>query len=180
MKGVLFNVVEDVVQTTLPADSWDHAVMASGCGGAYTSLGDYPAADLERIVGALAEQTGLPPEDVLRHAGRHGFAVLAERHPELLEQDMDLGDLLHGLDGVIHPEVLKLYPSAQPPSFAVRDTGPDRWELVYESRRGLCHLAEGLLVGAAEFFGRSATVEQPTCVHRGDDRCVLIVQAPGS
>ena len=41
MKGVLFNVVEDVVTDVLSEDAWDDAVDRSGASGAYTSLGNY-------------------------------------------------------------------------------------------------------------------------------------------
>ena len=42
MKGVLFNVVEDVVTEALSAEAWDDVVDDSGVDGAYTSLGTYP------------------------------------------------------------------------------------------------------------------------------------------
>jgi len=178
VKGVVFNVVEDVVEETLPGNSWDDAVEAAGVRGAYTSLGSYPDADLVGIVGALSDSTGLPTDDVLRHAGRHGFAHLAGRHPELLEGISDLSSLLAQLDDVIHPEVLKLYPDAQTPRFRVERREDGTLVLTYESERGLCALAEGLVAGAADHFGVDARIEQPRCAHRGDDVCQIEVRTP--
>jgi hypothetical protein len=177
VKGVLFNIVEDVVDDTLPEDSWDLALERAHVAGAYTSLGDYPDAELGAIVSALSERTGLEPADVLRHAGRHGFAHLATRHADLLAGVDGLGPLLGQLDDVIHPEVLKLYPEAAPPTFTVHEDDPGRWTVRYRSSRGLCHLAEGLVLGAADHYGTPASVEQTSCVHRGDDDCVLVVEA---
>jgi len=175
MKGVLFNVVEDVVDDTLPAGTWDGALELAACHGAYTSLGDYPDAELAGIVASVSSLTGLDRSEVLRHAGRHGFSRLADRHPELLEGVDDLDGLLRRLDDVIHPEVLKLYPQAQPPSFRVDGDGAGTWAVEYSSRRELCHLAEGLIMGAGDHFGTPVEVHQTSCTQRGDDRCVLQV-----
>jgi predicted hydrocarbon binding protein len=174
VKGVLFNVVEDVVVETLPADTWDDALDAACVGGAYTSLGDYPDAELGGIVAAVSDRTGLSDADVLRHVGRHGYRHLVERQPDIVSDMADLGDLLHRLDAVIHAEVLKLYPDARVPSFRVLDE-PGRWEVEYRSERGLCHLAEGLIEGAAGTFGVTATVDQTACTLEGADHCILSV-----
>jgi hypothetical protein len=175
VKGVLFNVVEDVVVETLPPDSWDGALDHACLGGAYTSLGDYPDRELAAIVDAVSAQTGLSAAEVLRHVGRHGYRHLVERQPDIVADATDLGSLLHQLDAVIHAEVLKLYPDAEVPSFQVTDEGPGRWRVDYRSRRQLCHLAEGLLEGAADSFGTTVAIDQPECVDRGDGHCVLLV-----
>lgn len=176
MKGVLFNVTEDVVSTTLGHDAWDAALDQACLAGVYTSLGDYSDSDLEGIVAAISSASGLMPTEVLRHVGRHGYQPLVRRQPELVAGIEDLGELLHRLDGVIHPEVLKLYPQARPPSFQVTDRGPGQWSIVYGSQRRLCPLAEGLLEGAAASFGDEIAIEQPECMLRDDARCTLDVR----
>lgn len=175
MKGVLFNVAQDVVDQTLDDDSWDRALRSSCVRGAYTSLGNYPDEELIAIVAAISEQTGLSTDDVLRHVGLHGFEHLVGRRPELMDGIQDLGTLLHHLEHVIHPEVQKLDPDAELPSFQVTDDGPGTWHLTYRSRRHLCALAEGLIQGAALRFDTPVRVEQPTCWHSGDDHCVIVV-----
>jgi hypothetical protein len=173
VKGILFNVVEEVVEEDLSDRDWDLALCGAGVEGAYTSLGNYPTGQLLAIVEALAAHRRVPVEDVLRAAGEHGYHHLVARHPELVEPYTDLGGLLLHLDTVIHPEVLKLYPHADPPRFEVRPAvGSDRpWEVIYRSPRGLCHLAEGLMRGAAGRFGQAVEIAQVTCRHRGDPEC---------
>ena len=46
----------------------------------------------------------------------------------------------------------------------------------YRSPRKLCSFAEGLLLGAADHYGEKLTIEQPLCMKRGDDRCVLEIE----
>jgi predicted hydrocarbon binding protein len=42
----------------------------------------------------------------------------------------------------------------------------------YRSPRKMC-FPEGLLEGAADHFGEQVEIDQPRCMTRGDDSCVL-------
>ena len=180
MKGVLFNVVQDVVESTMNCDAWDHVLADAHLDGAYTSLGDYHGTEMAAIVAALSERSGLPQEEVFRLAGEHGYTYLAERHADLIGHYPTFGDLLGNLDAVIHPEVLKLYPDARPPRFDVAPMpAGDGWVVTYRSCRGLCHLADGLLRGAANSFGYPHSIEQTRCTHSGDPACVFEVSPRG-
>ncbi len=85
MKGVLFNVVEDVVTEALSADAWDDVVERSDVGGAYTSLGTYPDGELTALVGEVATEADMSGEETLRLAGQLGFKHLVARAPHLIE-----------------------------------------------------------------------------------------------
>jgi hypothetical protein len=85
MKGVLFNIVEDVVSEALSADAWDDVIDRSGVRGSYTSLGNYPDDDLAGIVGAAAAVADMSEDDTLRLSGRAGFKHLVRRAPHLLD-----------------------------------------------------------------------------------------------
>lgn len=172
MKGVLFNVVEDVVTDVLSADAWDDALDQAGASGAYTSLGNYDDAELVGIVGAVAEIADLPVDETLRVAGRAGFGKLAERESALLEGYRDWRSVILALDDIIHPQVLKLYPGAELPEFTLVENDVDV-VVDYSSARGLCALADGLIVGCGEWYGVSVRVVHERCVHRGDSTCRL-------
>jgi hypothetical protein len=179
VKGVLFNVAEDVVDETVSEAAWDQALRSACLAGVYTSLGDYPDEDLFAIVGALSQSTGSTPEQVLRLVGEHGYRHLVDRQPDLVAGISDLGTLLHHLEDVIHPEVAKLHPNAEPPSFTITDLGPTSWQVDYRSRRQLCQLAEGLIAGAAVGFGTPCTTHQTSCTHLGDEYCSIVVTVGG-
>ncbi len=174
MKGVLFNVVEDVVTEAMSADAWDDVVEDSDVAGAYTSLGTYPDEELGRIVHSTAEAAGLSESETLRLTGRLGFKHLVRRAPHLIEGMEDWRVVIESLDEIIHPEVRKIYPDADVPRF---DTMIDGAALIvdYRSKRGLCALADGLIVGSGEWFDVDLAVEHTACVHRGDDGCTLRV-----
>lgn len=178
MKGVIFNVVQEVVEEAFGADFWDDVVDLAGVDGSYTSLGSYDDADLIAIVGAIAELARVSRNDVLVLAGRQGFARLAGRHAELLAGLEGWRDVLDRLDGIIHPEVRKIYPDAEVPSFDanhVTGGGSDVVLLEYASARHLCGLADGLIRGLGDWYEADLQVRHLSCVHRGDDKCHMEV-----
>lgn len=174
MKGVLFSVVEEVVVEKFGDDTWDEVLRRAKLDGAYTSLGDYPDTDLGAIVVAVSGLLGVSESAVLVLVGREGFGPLARRHPKIVSEFDSWRDLLVHLDDIIHPEVRKIYSSADAPEF-VATTVEAGLLLEYRSRRGLCHLAEGLARGVADWFGTPVEVEHVLCLHRGDAACVLSV-----
>jgi hypothetical protein len=175
MKGVVFNIVEEVVSAQLSVSAWDGIVRAAAVDGAYTSSGTYADDELTRIVAATAQATGTTSDDVLRFVGLHGFELLADRVPEVMQQMRQWADVLVELDAIIHAEVRKLYPGAMVPGF-LATVQPDGVLLRYTSTRSLCALADGLAVGAGRWFGRSLVVQHVACTRRGDADCVLLVQ----
>jgi Haem-NO-binding len=174
VKGVLFEVAREVVSETWSEDEWDAVLDEAGLVGAYTALGTYPDDELGAIVAATCRRRGLAPEALLRVVGERGFRHLVGRAPQLVDRFDDWRPLVASLNDVIHPEVEKLYPGASVPSFEVLGTDPFR--VRYVSARHLCHLAEGLLVGVAGWYGESVVVGRDRCRAHGDAVCELVVR----
>jgi hypothetical protein len=177
VKGIIFNLVEDVVRANFGDDMWDDIVTESAVDGAYTSLGTYPDSELLSIVATASRLLGIDPDDVVRLVGAEGMTQLAERYPVFFDGHDGVMSFLLTLNDVIHPEVLKLYPGAVVPHFAYRRHGPNVLDLEYRSERGMCSLAEGLTLGAARWFGEQVELTQTACVHRSDPACVIRVTA---
>lgn len=181
MKGIFFNLAQDVVEDRWGVEVWDDTLERAGVDGAYTWFGTYPDADLFAIVRALSESVGLPTGGVLVAIGRGGFPSLAARHAEVLAGIDDWRSLVARLDDVVHPEAEMLHPGARPPRFD--DLGSDDLgrvpggpiRLRYESDRALCALAHGLFFGVGDWFGTPLRVEHVRCVHHGDATCVMEV-----
>lgn len=174
MKGIIFNVFEEVVRDEHGEQAWDDILDRAGVAGAYTSLGTYPDSELLSVAAAAGELLNQPPEQVVRDVGVAGLSRFALRYPEFLEQ-RDLRAFLLSLNSIIHTEVSKLYPGSLVPHFEFLAEGPDSLTIEYVSPRGLCYLAEGLMVGSADWYRESAQVLHPQCRHRGDPRCVFVV-----
>ena len=173
MKGIIFNLVQEVVEEAHGDTAWDAMLVAAGLDGSYTSLGSYSDAELDRLVDAAADLLQLPGDDVLRWIGEQSMPLLAERFPVFFNGHAAVQPFLLTLNGIIHPEVRKLYPGAIAPNFDFEAPSPDVLLIGYRSQRRLCTLAEGFIKGAAAHFSQTVSLDQPSCMLRGDDRCVI-------
>lgn len=173
MKGIIFNLVEEVVAADHGHDAWDAILDETGLTGAYTSVGSYDDAELLAIVEAASAATGASQDEVLVHVGRRSTPLLAERYPEFFALHSSVRTLLPTLNSVIHPEVEKLYPGATPPHFEFSQQTDTTVLMEYRSARHMCRLAEGLTAGAADHFGEVVSITHEQCIRDGDPRCLL-------
>jgi hypothetical protein len=176
MKGIVFNLLEQAVADKYGEDTWDALIDAAGVDGSYTAVGSYPHEEILAIVKAASDALGADADDLVRWFGRAALPMLAERYPVFFEGHDNTRAFLLTLNGVIHPEVRKLFPGAYAPSFDFDTSDTGRLSLSYRSHRNLCSFAEGLIEGSADRFGEAVTIEQPSCSKRGDELCVMNIR----
>ena len=178
MKGIVFNLLEEVIATHLGELAWDGLLERASVEGAYTSLGNYSDEEFSRILEALAEVRQQQTRDTLRWFGHQSMPFLAERYPEFFTAHKSLRSFLLSLNDVIHAEVRKLYPGADVPEFGFDlppPSDPAGWLVIhYRSKRRLCPLAEGFICGAADYFKESVSLSQRTCMLDGESECVIV------
>jgi hypothetical protein len=175
LKGIVFNLLEQMVSRDHGEDTWDDLLSTAGLMGAYTSLGSYPDEHLGKLLTAASETLDVPAQDVVRWFGREALPLLAQAYPGFFTPHTDTRSFILTLNDIIHPEVRKLYPGADVPDFDF-DAPPDgTLRLGYDSHRKMCAFAEGLIEGAAAWFDEQAAISQPRCMLRGDDRCDLVI-----
>lgn len=66
MKGIIFNLLEEIVRDNYGEDAWDGLLEAADLNGAYASLGSYPDADMGRLVAAAAASLKMSEDEVVR------------------------------------------------------------------------------------------------------------------
>lgn len=159
MKGVVFNVVEEVVTDLYGRDTWDDLLAAAEADGAYTALGNYADVELVRIAEVAAEATGMPLDELWRTVGRLALPKLASRLPDSLETGTDAMSFLGDVNDIIHPQVRALYPEAVPPVFEFEPRDDGEVAVRYRSDRELVPLAEGLMLGCGDLFDQPLEVE---------------------
>jgi hypothetical protein len=174
MKGIVFNLLQEAVTREHGEDTWDALLDGAGLDGAYTALGTYPDGDVVRLLTVAAETLGTTPDAVLRWFGRSALPLLAQAYPKFFEAHASTHPFVLSLNDIIHPEVRKLYPGADVPTFDFESRADGSLAIGYLSGRKLCSFAEGLIEGAAAHFGETVTITQSQCMLRGDDRCVLV------
>lgn len=173
MKGIIFNLLEEVADTKLGEGTWDRLLEAAKLQGVYTSLGSYPDTELMALVEAAQQQLGKSQTEVLRWFGSAAVHPLAVRYPAFFSGHSSLQTFLLTLNDVIHKEVRKIYSGADAPDFGFEHIAAGRLVMSYVSGRGLCMFAEGLLHGTALHFGETVALHQTECMLRGEARCVF-------
>ena len=175
MKGLIFNLLEEVVVAEHGDDVWDGILETAGLEGAYTAVGSYADGEFVALLTALSTALARTPEELLRWFGAKAIPMLALRYPIFFEGHTSTQSFLLTLNNVIHAEVRKLYADADVPVFEFDSPNGDGTLIVgYRSARRLCALAEGFIDGAAAHFGERVAIEQSRCMHRGDESCDLV------
>lgn len=175
MKGVVFNILEDMVTEKGGLQMWQKVLDKAGVDGGYTAVSTYSDDEMFSIVGAVVEELGIPAEEVIGAFGVYMFGQLASRYPVFTDSASDLFTFLESIDSVIHLEVKKLMTETNLPSISCTREGEKLLVMNYRSPRKLCILAEGLIYGAAEHYGYGIKIDHPVCMHKGADHCDLQV-----
>lgn len=175
MKGIVMNLLAEMVEQTFGLDEWNAVLDQAGYTGAYTAAGRYEDAELLDLVGVISERSDIAVPDLVFAFGDFMFPQFVARYPELIDENVGFLDFLQTIDDVIHVEVKKLYPDAITPAFTYVRHATDRLELRYRSDRKMCSLAEGLIAGAATHFQAEYELAHDICMLKGDDYCGLVV-----
>lgn len=176
VKGVVFNLLEDVVCDKHGEDAWDDVLDEAGVEGVYTAIGSYPDAEFVQLLQCLPGAQAGALSGTLRSFGHSAMGRLAALYPALFSPHTATMPFLLTLNEIIHPAVRCLYPGADVPVFdftvAPVEDGSDL-VVGYRSARRLCYLAEGFIEGAAAHFGELASLRQSQCMHDGAVECLI-------
>ncbi len=86
MKGIIFNLVEEVVTQDQGVDAWEDLLDEAHVQGAYSAVGSYMDEELDRLVlVAGAAKLGVTPTELLRYIGRSSIPLLKDRYPEFFD-----------------------------------------------------------------------------------------------
>jgi hypothetical protein len=143
---------------------------------AYLLSESYPDENLARLVGQASETAGVGADALVHDFGVFTAATTFTRlYPALFAIAYSAREFLLTVETRIHELVRATIPNAEPPQLHVTELGADGVSIVYSSPRRLCVLLRGLTEGTASHYGETATIEEPTCMHRGDERCTFEV-----
>lgn len=171
MKGVVFNLLQQVVTEAHGPDVWDDLLDNSDLVGAYTSLGSYPDEEMEALLAAACEALSKPRGEILRWFGAESMPLLAKAYPNFFTPHTTSRTFLAGINNVIHAEVRKLYTGAACPHFHIGQTEAGGLTMEYRSTRRMCALAQGFVEGAARYYCEDVAFEHVSCMEDGADRC---------
>ena len=157
MKGMIFLAFEDFVVANWGEDTFDDILAETQLEttGPFVATGFYPPTDLLALVNTACDVLDVDLDDAIKAFASHAFPLLAESVLPLMEQLPDLRTFLMQLESLIHTEIRKLHPEADPARLTIEETDCGDLMLHYASPLGLYAMVEGLLDGAATWYGES-------------------------
>lgn len=175
MKGVIFNLFENFITSQYSEEVYDDIIDACDTGATnpleIVGPGSYPDEIFDAIISKAAEITKNNVPELLRGMGRHSLPVLAERYPHFFHDFTHPREFLKTASMIHQVEVRKLYQDAEVPKFFIDVHDDNHLTLTYKSKRKLCHLAEGLIIGLGDHYNTPLEISQQECIQNGDKVC---------
>ena len=173
MKGVVFDILRDMVEENYGMEGWQAILDKSGSDGLYISTQTYEDAELMGLVSAASDITKISVSDLVFAFGEYMVPSFYKRYPSFFDNAENFIKFLVSVDQIIHVEVRKLFPDAGLPTFDYNDEKSNHLTMIYKSPRKLCRLAEGLISGSAKHFNEKYILKHDPCMHDGHDHCNL-------
>lgn len=177
MQGSIYTTFSDMVIEKMGMPIWNELLekVDPVSGGIYTKGMQYEDVEIKKLIAGLSEITKIDIQTLIKAFGEYLFIHLYNNSPADISHIDNLKDFLISIDGVIHKEVKRVYPSAYLPKFECDETTNGDLIMYYQSKRMLCHLSEGLILSAANHFDQKIVIAHPQCMHKGDEKCKLII-----
>lgn len=161
MKGIVFTELLEMVEAKFGDEVLDNIIEKADLpsGGAYTAVGSYPHSELVEVVSKLSAETGLSVDDLQMAYGEHLFGVFVKAYSSFFENETSALGFIAKIEDKIHPQVHKLYPDAELPTFEILNHSSERLDMIYYSGRKMGKFAEGLIKGCLAYFKEEAKIE---------------------
>lgn len=159
MKGVVFTQYLEMIEEKFGFDVSDDMIEKSGVSGIYTQAGNYPATDLLAMVSALSQITGIAVADLVFSYGEYLFEILIKIYPEPIKRYNSSFEFISNVENVVHPEVKKLYPDSELPTFELLEKTDNKMVIVYKSSKPMMDFAKGLMVGCGKHYKENLEVD---------------------
>lgn len=169
MRGIIFTEYLDFVENRFGYETVDHILSIDGLtdNGAYTSVGKYPFEEMVSLLVATSSRTNAGIPDLMSSYGEHVMTIFYKNYPDFFKVSKDSFTFLSSIEDVIHPQVLKLYPDAELPSFDINRISDEHLEMTYHSTRRMGDFARGLIVGCLAHYQENADVIQENVTEDG-------------
>jgi predicted hydrocarbon binding protein len=135
---------------------------------------------LSGLIGKAAQMSGREVAEICHDFGVFTASTTFTRlYPAFFAIAPSAREFLLTVETRIHELVRATIPNAAPPQLRIAEHGEDGVRIVYSSPRRLCVLLGGLVQGTAGHYGEAASIDEVTCMHRGDASCTFeITLAP--
>lgn len=168
MKGMVFTELLSMAETVIGEEAVDDILdtLCLDSDGAYSAVGNYPCAELLRIVDAISAHTTVPVPELERQFGQWIHGRFVQTYPDFFKDKPNVLVMLDAIENEVHVEVRKLYPDAELPTFETEWLGDDALKMNYRSERPLVPFCHGMIEACIAHFDHPAEV---TVSQTGED-----------
>ncbi len=160
MKGVVFTEFLEFIEDKFGFDISDEMIenSATSTNGVFTQAGNYPFEDMLSLVQTLSKITNIPLGDLVQAYGEHLFSRLITIYPKPISVYENTFDFVSNVEKVVHPEVKKLYPDSDLPTFEDPVIEGNTLEINYISSKPLMDFAKGLIIGCSKHYNEEIDI----------------------
>ncbi|HEX6766838.1 MAG TPA: heme NO-binding domain-containing protein [Polyangiaceae bacterium] len=175
MHGLIHLELQKFVESKLGAEAWGTLLKRANLASeVYTPLASYPDEQMLALVREAVGMSGLPPTALLEAFGEFLVPSYLAIYSSFLKSEWRTLDVLEHTEETIHRVVRMRHQGAEPPRLRAERTRPNEVVMTYDSPRRLCAVARGIARGIANKFDETITIEDRSCMHRGDPACILV------
>ncbi|MBF0107835.1 MAG: heme NO-binding domain-containing protein [Magnetococcales bacterium] len=178
MHGIIFLAFEDFLGSRLGSDAWPRILERAGLDNSEFSPDQfYPDQNIFSLFSEGARLLGIAREDMLRQFGTHLAPGLVEmgRSTGIIHEHWKTMDILEHLNS----DILSSFPNPRdnslPPDIRTYRLKHGEVAIAYVSKRKLCPLLKGILMGMGEVFNEPIAFKEPVCMLNGAPLCRLSV-----
>jgi hypothetical protein len=172
MHGLVFAELEKFVTRAHGANTWQEILSQSGISAqVFVALGTYPDADLMRLVQAATVVTKTPLTPLLEGFGEFITPTLFSMYRTVIAPGWRTLDLVENTESVIHAVVRSR--GGTPPVLSATRQSPTHLIVNYGSKRKMCALARGIILGIARHYGENVGINETACMLFGAKACRL-------
>jgi|SaaInlStandDraft_1057018.scaffolds.fasta_scaffold12782_3 hypothetical protein len=180
MHGLIHFSLRRFVEQEVPDLQWNIIMSHIGLEDReYSLTKDFPDWELLATIEEIRiflESKGQSGHDIQIRFGKFLAKELIGLNSVSLDPNWTFFDVLLNVEHAIHDVIRMANPNADPPVLKVQSQGEGQVQILYGSRRKLCRLAHGLLLGIAEKFKTEITIREESCMLEGAPFCTLTVQ----
>lgn len=178
MKGVINKGVQELVESQFGDNAWEAIRCRAGCEEPSFSPGiDYPDQMTIDLIAAASEHLHLTTDAVMIEFGKYWVANTGSKsYPSLFAlAGGNAKEFLRNMDRV-HRQVTVSIHGAHPPPLKPEDLPHGGLAIHYQSKRMLCPVLHGLILGVGIYCDEPLSVKETTCMRNGEAECTFEVR----
>jgi hypothetical protein len=176
MHGLILTELKRFADSEFGTAAWQGLLREAGLENRlYVSSGKYPDSEVFALVDVLARQGGADNQTLLARFGSFIVPTLMSAYKPFIRPEWKTLEMIEHTEANIHRAARLQDPSSAPPRLQVRRVNSGQVVIIYDSKRKLCSLAKGIVLGVAEHYREKVEISELACMLKRKPACTIAV-----